>query len=204
MKKIVGYIALSFFTLYANNIELASSNMIIKGNGEECSVSIDRLGAISKTNCLQITNSKKVKILCTENKKMCKTEDELHEILKKSHNDNILNKTENYKADKYYEMYTNCLNDMGITNNTSVIGCSENVSEVVKKEMNRLYIVIYNKILKQSADDARKFEKSQKSWLNYRDTHCKLMGSYVGSPMYGYCPMNLNIDRVIELKELSE
>ena len=54
-----------------------------------------------------------------------------------------------------------------------------------------------------SKEDAIKFENSQKSWLKYRNNHCELMGSYVGSPMYNYCPMLLNESRVAELKELA-
>ncbi|MEA5599286.1 lysozyme inhibitor LprI family protein [Rivularia sp. UHCC 0363] len=55
----------------------------------------------------------------------------------------------------------------------------------------------------QQLTDAQQFEQSQKAWLTYRDTHCKLAGSYVGSQMYSYCPMQLNILRVTELRELA-
>ena len=74
---------------------------------------------------------------------------------------------------------------------------------MVKKEMNRLYYIIHKKISEQSRDDAKKFEQSQKIWLKYRKSHCELMGSYVGSPMYSFCPMGLNKLRVAELTELA-
>jgi len=51
----------------------------IRGNGEECKVTYDTKNNnyLYKTNCLRLTNSKGVKILCTKHKKICKTEYEL-------------------------------------------------------------------------------------------------------------------------------
>ena len=68
--------------------------------------------------------------------------------------------------------------------------------------MTRLYRAFYSKLLAENANDAARLERAQKAWLVYRDLHCELAGSYVGSPMYSFCPMQLNIDRVIELREL--
>ncbi len=50
---------------------------IIKGNGEQCKVYMHFEGIILETNCLQLTNSKKIKIFCTKQKKICKTEKEV-------------------------------------------------------------------------------------------------------------------------------
>ncbi len=87
-------------------------------------------------------------------------------------------------------------------NTAGVEICANRVSDAAKKEINRLYQVFYQRVSAESADDAAAFESAQKSWLNYRNTHCELMGRYVGSPMYAYCPMTLNVARVQELQEL--
>lgn len=107
------------------------------------------------------------------------------------------------ETSKYDSLYDDCVKEAGTMNNTVVMGCSETVSEAVKRDMNRLYDVIYARIAEQSKEDAQKFEFSQKSWLKYRNNHCELMGSYVGSPMYAYCPMQLNKARVAELTEMA-
>lgn len=41
------------------------------------------------------------------------------------------------------------------------------------------------------------------AWLAYRNGQCSLATIYVGSPMHGYCPMMLNIQRLEELKEMA-
>lgn len=105
--------------------------------------------------------------------------------------------------DRYKKIYNDCLQKAGPINNNIVHGCSELVSDTVKKEMNTLYDIIHKNISKRSVDDVKKFENSQKLWLKYRKKHCELMGSYVGSPMYSVCPMTLNKQRVLELRELA-
>ena len=104
---------------------------------------------------------------------------------------------------KYDTAYKNCVKEAGPINNGVVDACSRFVSKKAKKDMNKLYNIIYNNISKQSIDDAKKFEKSQKNWLKYREAHCELMGLYVGSPSYSYCPMELNKLRVLELTVLA-
>ncbi|GAA6617677.1 lysozyme inhibitor LprI family protein [Scytonema sp. NUACC26] len=103
----------------------------------------------------------------------------------------------------YRQMYSTCLKAAGVTNNSSVEQCSRQTFKATDLEMNRLYDKIYRQIVSRQAEDAKKFELSQKFWLSYRDTHCKLAGAYVGSPMYSYCPMQLNISRVAELREFA-
>ena len=103
----------------------------------------------------------------------------------------------------YKAMYSSCLKDAKVTNNESVTSCAGFTSDATKKEMNTLYDTVYAHISATSPADAKKFESSQKAWLVYRNTHCELAGSYVGSPMYYYCPMQLNIARVLELRELA-
>jgi uncharacterized protein YecT (DUF1311 family) len=103
----------------------------------------------------------------------------------------------------YDAMYSSCLKEAKVTNNESVTTCAGFTSETTKKEMNALYDTIYAHISATSPADAKKFEASQKAWLVYRNTQCELAGSYVGSPMYYFCPMKLNIARVIELRQLA-
>lgn len=107
-------------------------------------------------------------------------------------------------ADKYDGLYNSCVTKAGTMNNSVVHACSQTVSDAVKKDMNRLYASIYKTMKDNSAEDAKKFETSQQNWLKYRNSHCELMGSYVGSPMYSFCPMNLNKARVAELEELND
>ena len=106
-------------------------------------------------------------------------------------------------ANRYDKMYDDCLKKAGTINNSIVHGCSSLVSETANKDMDNLYRSIYQKISKISAEDAKTFERSHKSWIEYRDNHCGLMGSYVGSPMYSYCPMQLNKKRAEEMRELA-
>ena len=106
--------------------------------------------------------------------------------------------------DKYHTLYNQCIDKAGSINNAIVTMCSEKVSTIVKKDMNRLYKMVYQKISALSMKDAEKFKNTQKNWLKYRKSHCELMGEYVGSPMYSYCPMQLNIARVKALQELGE
>ncbi|WP_312916892.1 lysozyme inhibitor LprI family protein [Stenotrophomonas sp.] len=102
----------------------------------------------------------------------------------------------------YQQAYDTCLEQAGGINNGTVDACSSTVSEQVKVEMTRLYRSFYRRLLDQSPDDAAALDRAQKSWLVYRDLHCHLAGAHVGSPMYSFCPMQLNIARVNELREL--
>ena len=47
-----------------------------------CGLTIDK-GRITQTNCIRLTNSKNVKIICTVNKRMCKTEEEVFSYIDK-------------------------------------------------------------------------------------------------------------------------
>lgn len=102
----------------------------------------------------------------------------------------------------YDAMYDECVSSSGPINNAVVYGCAEDVSAQVKKEMTELYKTLYAKLAEQSEEDAKRFEHSQMGWLKYRNGHCELKGSYVGSPMYSVCPMEMNVERVKELREL--
>uniref|UniRef100_A4XU82 Lysozyme inhibitor LprI-like N-terminal domain-containing protein n=1 Tax=Ectopseudomonas mendocina (strain ymp) TaxID=399739 RepID=A4XU82_ECTM1 len=104
-----------------------------------------------------------------------------------------------------YDMqYQACLDASGAINNASVAGCAEGVSEAAKKEMNRVYQQLFLKLQEGAPQDAQQLEATQKAWLIYRNSQCDLQGKHVGSPMYYTCPMQLNIQRVEELKFLLE
>lgn len=105
------------------------------------------------------------------------------------------------KLDKIYD---SCLKKSGSINNSVVAGCSEMASHEAKKQINRYYNKAYNRLINEAPEDAKKLEDAQKAWIVYRDKHCALMGSYVGSPMYDYCPMQLNLARADELQELAQ
>lgn len=101
------------------------------------------------------------------------------------------------------KIYDRCLKKAGTINNGVVDSCASVASDAAKKQINRYYQKMYNRLQQQSPDDAQKLEEAQKAWISYRDKHCSLAGSYVGSPMYSYCPMQMNISRAYELKELA-
>ncbi|MDH0622308.1 DUF1311 domain-containing protein [Pseudomonas chengduensis] len=104
----------------------------------------------------------------------------------------------------YDQQYQACLDASAMINNASVAGCAEGVSETVKKEMNRIYQQLFLKLQESAPEDAEQLETTQKAWLVYRNGQCELQGKHVGSPMYHYCPMQMNIQRVEELKLLLE
>jgi len=93
MQTILRYTILQLFiiasTLSASNMTVISEDadgsdiveVLIKGNGEHCRVWMDSTGKTDKTNCIRLTNSKKIKILCTKKKKICKTEKEIYDYL---------------------------------------------------------------------------------------------------------------------------
>lgn len=104
----------------------------------------------------------------------------------------------------YDEQYQACMDANGMINNSSVASCAEGVSEAVKKEMNRVYQQLFLKLQESAPGDAEQLEATQKAWLIYRNGQCDLQGKHVGSPMYYTCPMELNIQRLEELKFLLE
>ncbi len=55
--------------------------VLIRGNGGYCSLWMDSLGRVGETDCIRLTNSKKIKILCTKKKKICKKEQEIYKFL---------------------------------------------------------------------------------------------------------------------------
>lgn len=70
--------------------------------------------------------------------------------------------------------------------------------------MNRVYQQLFLKLQESAPGDAEQLEATQKAWLIYRNGQCDLQGKHVGSPMSYTCPMELNIQRLEELKFLLE
>ena len=106
------------------------------------------------------------------------------------------------KGTDYQAMYDQCIAKSGPIDNNTVLACSEGTSEAAKKEMNALYDKLHAAFLADAPGDAAVLEQSQKAWVRYRNTQCQLAFAHVGTPMYGYCPMELNIRRVEELRKL--
>ena len=104
----------------------------------------------------------------------------------------------------YDALYDSCLEQAGAINNSVVAMCSSDVSRQASTEITLRYQSIYAYLLRENEEDASKFSASQKAWRKYRNSHCELAGTYVGSPMYDFCPMNLNTARALELRELDQ
>lgn len=105
-------------------------------------------------------------------------------------------------ATDFQASYNDCLNATQPINNSSVYSCADSTNELVKKEINYLYRKIYEQFSENYPEDASKLERAQKAWLEYRKSQCELAGSHIGSPMFSVCPMNMNIQRARELREL--
>lgn len=112
----------------------------------------------------------------------------------------------NDSVDPYTKAYNKCSDDaQGLVGASAIVaGCSESVTQMSDSVIHKLFRHIHTQIMERSPADARLFEQAQRDWLSYRDKHCQLMGGYVGSPMYNYCPMLLNIARIKELEELAQ
>ena len=104
----------------------------------------------------------------------------------------------------YDALYDHCVEQAGAINNSVVMMCANEVSSLANSEIKRRYQAIYAYLLSENAADADLFSASQKAWRSYRNSHCQLAGTYVGSPMYDFCPMNLNAARALQLRELEQ
>ena len=109
------------------------------------------------------------------------------------------------KDKDYDKAYKTCMNNGGKSiNNAVVYDCSEQISEQAKAEINRLYQKTYRRWTSEAPENADKLEESQKTWLQYRETYCELLGNAIGTPMAYVCRAERNILRTKELRQLSE
>lgn len=84
-----------------------------------------------------------------------------------------------------------------------VYECSWTASDQARADINRYYKQAYDRLAEHDPAAAANLERAQKAWISYRNAHCELATVYVGSPMAGYCPMQLNGERALQLKELA-
>lgn len=102
------------------------------------------------------------------------------------------------------DYYSECTNKYTSMNNSIVYECSAYADERYKKIINTSYNKIYKALKSTDSDQAAALEKSQIGWLDYRNNYCPLTGSYIGSPMYAFCPQELNRNRAEELETLAD
>jgi len=109
-------------------------------------------------------------------------------------------------SSEYADLYKKCseeiFKEFGNASNGAVEACSNKVSEKAKRDITKRYQSIHERLLAEDPEAARRFEASQKAWLQYRNLHCDLAGRYIGSLMYVSCPMELNSARARELGSL--
>jgi|GEM_PF-645681 len=73
---------------YANDMTIINDGLegikvLLEGNGESCSLRMTLFQEVLDSNCKHLTNSKKVRIICSPNKKICKTEQEIFDFISK-------------------------------------------------------------------------------------------------------------------------
>jgi len=70
--------------------------------GNSCIVMVKNSDRVIKTDCVRLINSKRVKILCTYKKRICKTENEIFEFVSGKHISNITKKSKKLKQGMPY------------------------------------------------------------------------------------------------------
>jgi len=65
------------------NDGLEGIKVLLEGNGESCSMRMTLFNEVLDSNCKHFSNSKKIKIVCTPKKKLCKTEQEVFDFIGK-------------------------------------------------------------------------------------------------------------------------
>jgi uncharacterized protein YecT (DUF1311 family) len=110
------------------------------------------------------------------------------------------------KLADYRANYDGCVKDAvgrNMSPNVALEACTESVTDGAKREMNQLYKKIYDALQAKAPADAAQLEKAQRAWLDYRNAHCDLTQKLMGTPEMVICPMDLNIERVNELRQLA-
>ncbi len=128
MKKILFYVLLPLLlalsVLNANNMTIISEDadgsdvveVLIRGNGGYCSAWMDSLGDVSTTDCIRLSNSKKIKILCTKKKEICKTEKEIYAYLRKK-----LSSPQENKDTEYQKVRVNTRSGVYVAENSQLV-----------------------------------------------------------------------------------
>lgn len=102
----------------------------------------------------------------------------------------------------YEQRYGQCVDKAGSINNSVVYACADEVAALAEQEIQRHYHVLMQRLNDSNPSDARVLASTQKAWTAYREKQCHLAGAYIGSPMYSYCPMQMNSSRAYELRDL--
>lgn len=100
--------------------------------------------------------------------------------------------------------YQKCLDNQESMNNSAVYSCASEEAENSEQTIQQYVQCIHTALKKEDAQHAKQFIQSQHTWEKYRDTHCALATAYIGSPMYSYCPMQMNEERAKQLTQLAE
>lgn len=96
----------------------------------------------------------------------------------------------------YDQIYSDCLSDFGTINNGIVLECSSQVIQIAENDLQNKINRLQNTKL---SIDFERFIEGQDHWQKYKNIQCGIQAIYVGSPMYGYCPMMMLIERNSEL-----
>lgn len=109
-----------------------------------------------------------------------------------------------YAETKYETAYGKCVDEAGTMNNGVMASCSEETSELAKKDIAAFYKKIEDKAkdYDNPTEIIKILESSQKAWIQYRNNNCTL--SELISLHEPYCLMLINSQRAEELKNLSE
>lgn len=106
------------------------------------------------------------------------------------------------KPNDYYE---HCIAQHEFMNNGVVQACSQEAIDLYTQEITQ-----YLKKLKAAgirANDLTKYHnilKAHTLWEKYVEVECDNAGQYIGSPMYGYCPMQYYQERSARLAEYTD
>ncbi|NHB58012.1 lysozyme inhibitor LprI family protein [Acinetobacter shaoyimingii] len=108
------------------------------------------------------------------------------------------------KSDLYDQCVDHTLQKLKLDkiNNTIVQSCSNETKAVYEKQI----ITVLDKIRQESQQESQpdrylNILKSQRLWKSYVDKECDNAGTFIGSPMYSYCPMQEYRKRVDQLRE---
>lgn len=109
---------------------------------------------------------------------------------------------EQISSDQYLFDYSNCIDENGGPTNGTVAACANRTADIITTEIEATLSEVHSKLEKQFPEEAKVLISSQQDWITYRDGHCHLLSMFSGGAMEGYCPMQLNLKRLEQLKEL--
>ncbi|MBI1449867.1 lysozyme inhibitor LprI family protein [Acinetobacter sp. AC1-2] len=112
--------------------------------------------------------------------------------------------TDTDEQDEYNQCVDQTIKEMKLEsiNNMVVHSCSEQAKKTYEEKI----VALIDQIRTQSEEyqQPERYQdilKSQRLWKAYVDQECSNAGSYIGSPMYSYCPMQEYAARVKQLEE---